>query len=70
VAALFAIIALLVVIFMKTDHAALQEREINAGHAKRCPWCMNLMFPQASICPHCHQWVVHPQQPWYPPHYP
>jgi hypothetical protein len=47
------IIALPCALLMKSDQTALGNREIDAGRAKVCPWCMSLIHPYARVCPHC-----------------
>ena len=51
--ALLAIVFLPIVIFMKPNTTTLGNREIDAGRAKLCPWCMSLIHPYATVCPYC-----------------
>lgn len=56
------IIALPCALLTKSDRGVVEERQIQGGEAKRCPYCFNLIHPQATICQYCHQWVEQPPQ--------
>ncbi|MDQ6833475.1 MAG: hypothetical protein M3008_08755 [Chloroflexota bacterium] len=34
---------------------APHEQEIASGRAKQCPFCFNLIHPQATVCQYCHR---------------
>lgn len=47
------IVALPHSIFMKTDHAAKEQREISDDGKRKCPHCAELIKPAAKVCKHC-----------------
>jgi uncharacterized paraquat-inducible protein A len=48
------IIALIIAAVMGSDHEELAKRALAQGKAKQCPYCMQLIHPQATVCPYCH----------------
>lgn len=50
---LLGIWGIIIVAIQGTDHAALNQRMINDGIMKVCPWCYSLIDARAQFCPHC-----------------
>lgn len=47
------IVALPHAIFLKEDHAALEQRELASGQVKKCPHCAELVKWDAKVCRFC-----------------
>lgn len=52
---LFSVVTLVVLLILPTKDGALEQRAIKEGTAKRCPYCFNLIHPQATVCQFCHR---------------
>ncbi len=37
----------------KADTASLEKRQIKSGQARKCPYCAELIRPDAVVCKHC-----------------
>lgn len=47
------LIAFIIGLFLRKDIRALEEKKIKKGEAKRCPYCYELIRPEAKVCKHC-----------------
>jgi hypothetical protein len=50
---LFGPLGLIASLVVGKDQAAADEMQLNAGEVKKCPFCAELIKPEALICKHC-----------------
>ena len=49
------VVGLLVAMAEPANKARLELQSVQRGEMKHCPYCIQLVHPAASICPHCRQ---------------